>query len=172
VYFLLTSFGVIVVRIIPSLRAAFIPYGKTLTVQKSESLLQWLANITVPKAWFWHYYFVSVVLSGFWGTQFVTCSLDSSLCVSDLLARVDGRTILVWAMMSIQGYRRLYESLYVQKASSARMWIGHYLVGNAFYVTMSIAVLADRTPRAEGSFLLHNSDCRFIIDAVRCRQSG
>jgi 3-oxo-5-alpha-steroid 4-dehydrogenase 3 / polyprenol reductase len=162
-YFLLTSVGVLIVRVISPLHKAFIPYGKTLNGRrKSESTLQWLANFTVPKSWFWHYYFMSVVLSSLWGTQFVLCCFGSSLCIVESLARVNGRTIMVWGMLFLQGCRRLYESLCMQRPSSARMWIGHYIAGNGFYIMMNMAVLVEGSSRPHGSIRFLNSDSRGI----------
>lgn len=47
---------------------------------------------------------------------------------------------LAWAMMSLQGSRRLYECLAFLKPSSSRMWFGHWLLGILFYTGMSVAV--------------------------------
>jgi 3-oxo-5-alpha-steroid 4-dehydrogenase 3 len=171
-YFLLTSLAVLIVWAVPPLHRAFIPYGKTLTgSRKPKSLLQWLANITVPKAWFWHYYLLSVALSLFWGGQIVGCSWGSSLCVLKWFATVDGRTMLLWGMMFVQGCRRLHEMLYVQKFSSAKMWIGHYLIGLAFYFMMNLAVLVDGSPIPKGSILfdiliIETSIMRSVSDAM------
>jgi 3-oxo-5-alpha-steroid 4-dehydrogenase 3 / polyprenol reductase len=152
-YFILTSIGVLVVRAIPQLRKAFIPYGKTYNgSRKANSILQRLSDITVPKAWFWHYYFISVTLSVFWGAQFLACSNARKLCVLEWLSYANGTTFLVWGMMLVQGCRRLYESLFMQKLSSARMWIGHYLVGCAFYIMMSLSVLVEGYKPSEGRF--------------------
>jgi 3-oxo-5-alpha-steroid 4-dehydrogenase 3 len=162
-YFLLTSVGVLIVRVIPSLHKAFIPYGKTLNgARKSELTLQWLSDFTVPKSWFWHYYFMSVILSSFWGIQSISCCFGSSVCILESLARVDGRTMMVWGMMFLQGCRRLYESLCLQRPSSARMWIGHYIAGNGFYIMMNQAVLAEGSSRTHGSIRFLNSDRRHI----------
>jgi 3-oxo-5-alpha-steroid 4-dehydrogenase 3 / polyprenol reductase len=151
-YFVLTSVAVLVARAIPQLRTAFIPYGKTYTGSRNpNSLLHWLSNLTVPKAWFWHYYFISVTLSIFWGAYFVGCLKESQFCVVDWLS-LDGKSLLVWGMMLVQGSRRLYESLFIQRASLAKMWIGHYLVGCAFYAMMSLAVLVEGHTRSTGIF--------------------
>jgi 3-oxo-5-alpha-steroid 4-dehydrogenase 3 / polyprenol reductase len=151
-YFLLTSVAVIFVRFIPPLRQSFIPYGKTLSNRSRQppQVFQWLANITVPKNWFWQYYLLSVSLSIFWGYQVLVCSSGESHCFWQKLSHVDGRTTIVWVMMLVQGGRRLCESLFLQRRSTARMWIGHYLVGCAFYTAMSVAVFADGRSRPLG----------------------
>src|SRR5579859_1768824 len=150
-YFLSTSASVLIIRTIPPLRTAFIPYGKTYNGSpQSAGILQWLSNITVPKSWFWHFYVLSTALSTFWGTQFVLCSNGSQLCVSEWLGFVNGKALICWCLMFIHGCRRLYETLFVQKASSASMWIGHYLVGCTFYIMMSITVFVEGLNRPTG----------------------
>jgi len=147
-YFLSTTAAVLLVHFVPPLHRAFIPYGKTRGTpsSSSHSVLDRISEITVPKAWFWHYYLVSVSLSICWGFVFVWCSKRSEFCVFPWLRMGNGRAWLVWGMMLVQGCRRLYESLFVLKSSSARMWIGHYLVGCAFYTMMSVAVIAENCP--------------------------
>ena len=153
IYFAATSASVLIARNVPVLRRTFIPYGKTRTGKQttSTSLLRSLAEITVPKYWFWHYYLVSVLLSGFWGVQFAICARGSRNCIFPWLAALDGRSFILWAMMAVQGGRRLYESICIQKSSSAKMWIGHYAVGVAFYIAMSLTVFADASARPKGS---------------------
>lgn len=155
-YFLATSATVLIVHFIPVLHEAFIPYGKTRSAsQPSQSILQRLSDITVPKAWFWRYYHLSVALSIFCGIQFTVCTERSLL---PWVRNINGRTFFVWGMMLVQGSRRLYESLFIQKFSSARMWIGHYLVGCAFYTMMSLAVLAEGSNRPQGTLPFTSSD--------------
>ena len=155
-YFLSASASVLIAGLVPSLNHAFIPYGKTRTVtQSSNAIIHYISSITVPKAWFWHFYLISMSLSIFWATLFVVCSKDSQTCLLPWLGSVDNRTMILWTMMLMQGCRRLYESLYIQKLSSARMWIGHYLVGCTFYTFMSMAVLAEGSVIAPGTMLLN-----------------
>ena len=150
-YFLSTSAGVLIARAIPQLRTAFIPYGKTYNAPpQSTTILQRLSNITVPKSYFWHFYLLSTTLSIFWGIQFMSCANGSQLCVSECLGLVNGKALICWMLMFIHGCRRLYETVFVQNASSARMWIGHYLVGGAFYFMMSIAVFAEDLNQTAG----------------------
>ena len=47
---------------------------------------------------------------------------------------------LTWSLVSIQGIRRLLESLFLVKPSSSSMWFVHWLLGIAFYLAMGIAV--------------------------------
>jgi len=50
------------------------------------------------------------------------------------------KVALTWSLMTIQGTRRLYESIALAKPSQAEMWIGHWLIGIGFYLAMSLAV--------------------------------
>jgi len=152
-YFIATSISVLIARNVPALRRTFIPYGKTRTGNQpsSNSLLRQVAEVTVPKSWFWHYYLVSVSLSIFWATQFVICARGHHNCIMCWLATLDGRSYVLWTMMALQGSRRLYESTWAQKPSAARMWIGHYIVGIAFYVAMSVSVFAENLSRPTSS---------------------
>ena len=154
-YFLATSASVLIACLIPTLHKSFIPYGKTRTAtQSSNSLFQYLSNITDPKAWFSHYYLISVSLSVFWAVQIAVCPKDTQVCLMSWLGRLDGRTMIIWAMMLVQGCRRLYESLCIQRPSSARMWIGHYVVGCAFYTAMSLVVLSEGLNVPSGTTIL------------------
>jgi 3-oxo-5-alpha-steroid 4-dehydrogenase 3 / polyprenol reductase len=152
-FFLIASAGVLIARAVPFLRTAFIPYGKTRTTPpKSNSyLIQYLSNITVPKAWFWHYYLLSVTLSVVSGFHIVDCSDGAESRIFKNLSMVNGRILLAWGMMFIQGCRRLCESTIIQRPSSARMWIGHYLVGCSFYIMMCPTIFAERPKRMDGS---------------------
>jgi hypothetical protein len=157
-YFLSTSLAVLTVHFLPPLHKAFIPYGKTRQPTTSpKSILDRISGLTVPKAWFWHYYFLSVLLSISWGILSVH-GLNGWIWL-----RIEGaRGWLVWGMLLVQGARRFYESLFILRASKTRMWIGHYLVGCAFYTAMSLAVIADppRTTPANRPPL----NIRFILE--------
>ena len=78
------------------------------------------------------------------------------------------QVILTWSMMSIQGCRRLYESLVFGKQSSSRMWIGHWAMGILFYLAMSVAVwiegsctstnsIASELAHSKSDAILHSS---------------
>jgi len=47
---------------------------------------------------------------------------------------------VAWAMLMVQGSRRLYESLEFAKPSKSRMWFVHWVLGIAFYTTTCMAV--------------------------------
>lgn len=51
-----------------------------------------------------------------------------------------GRAFLTWCMMALQGSRRLFECFAVVKAGRSSMWAVHWVLGLAFYTTMSVVV--------------------------------
>lgn len=53
---------------------------------------------------------------------------------------VADQTILVWALMSVQGTRRLLESMTFGTPSKSKMFIAHWLLGITFYLVMGVAV--------------------------------
>ncbi|KAH7041111.1 uncharacterized protein B0I36DRAFT_233651 [Microdochium trichocladiopsis] len=115
-------------------------------------LLDWITSIgKVPHSWFAHFYIISVVCSAFWATQFFTNGRILRSAVSQgsfaMTASERGMTmdqvVLTWILMSLQGGRRLYESLFVMRSSSSRMWFVHWALGLAFYFSTSIAVWAE-----------------------------
>jgi 3-oxo-5-alpha-steroid 4-dehydrogenase 3 len=116
-------------------------YGKGV-----DSLLDHLATYQVPHGYFTQFYVVSVVSSVFWlvqilmnGRVFTTIvSLKSS--ADDAPSMSSAKLALTWSLMTAQVIRRLYESITLAKPSQAQMWVGHWLVGIAFYLAMSVAV--------------------------------
>ncbi|KAF2503332.1 hypothetical protein BU16DRAFT_521914 [Lophium mytilinum] len=46
---------------------------------------------------------------------------------------------MVWALMLLQGVRRLLECL-TSSRSTSTMWIGHYVLGLLFYLTVNISI--------------------------------
>ena len=168
VYLLLTSASLLIARAIPQLRKAFIPYGKTYNGSPYLTSMPYrLFNISVSKSWFWHFYLLSTSLSIAWGAQFVMCTTGGQLCLYKWLSLINGKTFVCWLLMFLHGVRRFYETVFIQKARSARMWIGHYLVGCAFYSVMSITVFIEGLKRPTGILATKVS----LITEITLRQS-
>lgn len=53
---------------------------------------------------------------------------------------------LAWALMTVQGIRRLLESIVFCKASASKMWFAHWLLGVTFYLAFGIAVWIEGAP--------------------------
>ena len=111
-----------------------------------EYLLDRLACMQVPHGYFQHFYFVSILSSAFWALQFATKgSILGHICYDSRPDRpAKSMTIdqvaLTWALMSLQGVRRLLESFLLVKSSASKMWFVHWLLGVAFYLAVGVAV--------------------------------
>ena len=107
----------------------FLKYGKTLTEKDHKAkhntphtLLEKLMQLTVPKAWFSHFYILSTALS------ITTC-----ICFPGYA--------LPWLIL-LHSLRRLYETLYVNKyTAKSRMNWTHYAVGIWFYSVLHIIMV-------------------------------
>jgi 3-oxo-5-alpha-steroid 4-dehydrogenase 3 len=142
--------------LIPSFREQIMNYGsRGMKPQKSEakdpkprsklaSLFDYVASIKVPHTWFTHYYIVSVASSIFWGIQIATrgrafeCLVTYSKGTPSTM--IINQIFLAWSLMTIQGTRRLAESIIFTKPSQSKMWFGLWVLGIAYYVFMGISV--------------------------------
>ena len=50
------------------------------------------------------------------------------------------QVMLAWAMLTVQGSRRLYECLAFSQPSKSQMWVGHWVLGIGFYIGTSVAI--------------------------------
>ncbi|KAF4983340.1 hypothetical protein FZEAL_1232 [Fusarium zealandicum] len=162
-FFVLSAAFVLSVMALPDdVRSALMDYGarrpkeaeqgngKTGKPKQSPTGLKaFLKNPTnygqVPHSWFLHFYIVSVSLSAFWAWQYLQRgSVMRSIATLQDRARDPSmdleQVFVVWLFMTLQGSRRLYESLYVSKPGSSPMWVVHWALGLVYYTTMSIAV--------------------------------
>ncbi|KAI1815273.1 3-oxo-5-alpha-steroid 4-dehydrogenase [Poronia punctata] len=123
--------------------------GRKVDSSVTKLSLRLIAPVTsagkVPHSWFKHFYILSLTCTAFWAVQFVVRgSLVESIAKSQALKSSSSMTIdqviFIWLLMGLQGARRLYEYLAVLRPSSSRMWIIHWLLGNAFYLCTSVSV--------------------------------
>jgi 3-oxo-5-alpha-steroid 4-dehydrogenase 3 len=116
------------------------------TIQAVKGMLAKLTNYgQVPHSWFLHFYILSTSWSAFWAWQFLTKG-----AVMGSLARMQqqngqastelGQVVLAWALMALQGSRRLYESIYVSKPGKTPMWFVHWALGLCYYTAMGTSV--------------------------------
>lgn len=106
----------------------------------------------VPHAWFNHFYVVSVLGSALWGVELFAgggvvmrfLSEWEVFARAKLAAPVHGmaweQVVLAWAMLAVQGVRRLYECWFVMRQSKSDMWFVHWLMGLFFYAGIGLAV--------------------------------
>lgn len=110
-------------------------------------ILDSIGNFKVPHVYFTHFYIVSVVSSIFWLEQLLSRGLafewiSSRTNISESHGSMSfNQIILCWSLLTLQGLRRLYESIILARTPSrSTMWFGHYLLGVAYYLAMCIAI--------------------------------
>jgi 3-oxo-5-alpha-steroid 4-dehydrogenase 3 len=140
--------------LIPPFREYIMNYGSRSTTSTSTSsrrhqntfarLLEYIGSFQVPHTWFTHYYVISVASSVFWAVQISTQGTAfeflASISKSRPATMTANQVFLAWLLMTIQGTRRLYESIAFTKPSQSKMWVGTWIIGMAFYVFMGISV--------------------------------
>lgn len=159
-----------------SFSSRFVNYGARATSTSSEPkvkptrqphafirFLDYVSSFRVPHSYFTQFYVASVLSSITWATQLVT--LGPAFWA--VAIRVDERHVqksmslnqvmLCWALLMIQGSRRLYESLAFSKPSSSQMWFVHWLLGIVFYIAVGVAIWIEGTGSlaSEKMALLH-----------------
>ncbi|KAK2050536.1 3-oxo-5-alpha-steroid 4-dehydrogenase [Colletotrichum somersetense] len=102
----------------------------------------------IPHSWFMHFYVASVASSVFWAWQYLQggsaiISIAEQQAASGTPSTSFEQMVLVWALMALQGARRLYECLFVMKPGSSKMWFVHWLLGLGFYLCMGVSVWVD-----------------------------
>lgn len=159
--YFLAAFAIIVLYAIPTLRERFLIYGPRNApagiMRRSqgkqgwhERLLDYIASIKVPHGWFKHFYLLSVASSMVWLQQLYTRGHLLREVVSatstDRPSMSFDQLVLCWTLLAIQGSRRLYECITLDKPSLSRMWLGHYLLGLVYYLSMGVAVWIEGLP--------------------------
>ena len=115
-------------------------------VRRQQSGDSFLALFRLPHHFFLHFYVLSMMLSIFWayqitvhGTVINLISINTHLGESRLGMSIE-QVKLLWLLMAVQGYRRLYESIVFFKQSSSTMPLTIYLVGILYYFFLNIAI--------------------------------
>ncbi|KFA78020.1 hypothetical protein S40288_05245 [Stachybotrys chartarum IBT 40288] len=159
-FFALLSAFILALQVTPKdIREAYLNYGarrsKDQAVQQQQAaprqdgVRDMLIGLTeygnVPHGWFLHFYILSVSSSVFWAWQYLQQgTFMRSMAAAQ--ARQEGPSMtleqvyVAWAMMALQGSRRLYESLYVSKPGSSPMWSVFWIIGLGYYTAMNIAI--------------------------------
>lgn len=114
-------------------------------------VLDSLASLRVPHSYFTQFYIASVLSSLFWGVQLLSGgrafqAIASGVHSEHLESPMSVNQVMVcWALLLIQGSRRLYECLVFSKPSSSKMWFVHWLLGIAFYLAATVAIWIEGT---------------------------
>ncbi|KAH8422696.1 putative 3-oxo-5-alpha-steroid 4-dehydrogenase [Aspergillus melleus] len=184
-FFVFASCTILSVSLSQSLRSRFVPYGARATStgeskptpnpisSPSKSSggsavtrpLDYLAALKVPHGYFTQFYIASVLSSLFWAVQLLSRGAAFQAVATrirperlqDVMSL--NQILLCWALMLVQGIRRLVECLALSKPSSSQMWFGHWLVGIAFYVAVSVAIWIEGT----GTLLAHE----YTLDHIK-----
>lgn len=132
VYFAVASATIVFLKVCPPLNA-LLQYGKVVkpgnvATGSWQQGVEAVASVTVPKAWFSHFYIVFAVL---------VAPLVCFACKGH-----HEKYAVLWTMFMAQAARRVYESFYVTRyGARSEMNVIHWLVGLSFYVGMSLNLL-------------------------------
>lgn len=113
-----------------------------------SQFLDYISTFQVPHSWFTHFYVLSVLSSIFWAVQVAIRGRFLELIVDGQAAHDDenegimtaNQIFIAWLFMTIQGSRRLYESIVFGKPSKSRMWVVHWVLGLLYYAAMGVAI--------------------------------
>lgn len=118
--------------------------------QKDDDiLLRSVRTITsvgqVPHMWFFTFYATYILCAVFWAGQYllngsILCAIASRQVQLGPSQATNGHVAVAWCLMLLQAARRLYESWAFAKPSKSTMWIVHWLLGQLFYVGISVAI--------------------------------
>lgn len=167
-FYIFATYAIVIVRFIPDLRDRFLNYGarsnetNKYDIKDSvfprwfriqfDPVLDWLAGMTVPHSWFKHFYICSSLCSAYWIFAHLNLAhYFPSAFEMSLTNPWEYRVMWARLLLQLQGLRRLYECVNVAKPSRSRMWVGHYIIGIAFYVVTNIAIWIE--PGKQVSFL-------------------
>jgi 3-oxo-5-alpha-steroid 4-dehydrogenase 3 len=93
--------------------------------------------VQVPHNFFTHFYLTSVASSLFWGWR-------------QRVWDVQGQMQVVWALMLLQGVRRLLEARAYTSTSKSTMWVAHWILGIFFYLAMNLSIWVEGSVKAPG----------------------
>ncbi|KUI59853.1 hypothetical protein VP1G_07063 [Cytospora mali] len=125
----------------------------------------------VPHSWFFTFYFVYIQCALFWAVQVI-----SGGSVLQFIARQQvelgtpasvnrNQVVITWCLMLFQAARRLYESWAFAKPSKSTMWFVHWLLGQFFYLGISVAIWIEGSDVAVHNELLSTTH-EFTADAL------
>ncbi|CAI6333826.1 unnamed protein product [Periconia digitata] len=146
-FFLAASALILGLQFVPDLRRRFLVYGQRYSpagntprqpdqVKQPTPLdrtLDLAASIQVPHNYFTHFYIVSVTSSLFWGWRLQ-------------LWKVGGVLQVAWMLMLLQGVRRLLESRKYTSSSQSKMWVGHWVLGWLYYLSVNASIWVELEP--------------------------
>lgn len=148
-FYVLCTATVLFIHALPNdLRNVLLEYGpRQQNPARQNKLAALIDSVQVPHSWFLHFYLASFGLSLFWAWQYHTQGeYLTRIAQAQVNTQSVGRSMdisqvfIAWGMMTAQGGRRLYESLFVTKAGKSPMSGVHWVVGLAYYAVMSVTI--------------------------------
>jgi 3-oxo-5-alpha-steroid 4-dehydrogenase 3 len=114
-----------------------------------DSILDYAATLQVPHSWFTSFYITSVSCSLIWAADYALSGPISSHIAAYVNTSRPSMTFhqvfIVWLTVLAQGVRRLYECKAFSRPSKSTMWVGHWVLGMAFYIGLSVAIWIEGT---------------------------
>ncbi|KAK4199022.1 hypothetical protein QBC40DRAFT_228701 [Triangularia verruculosa] len=157
-FFLFAASAVAAIAVLPAdLKQILVDYGARASSSPSSqkptnAFLSILSAITkytqVPHSWFAFFYLASLSCSVFWLGQYLFDGrILAFIAEQQVRNGKDGtgmgmvQVTVGWVMMTLQALRRIYEHLFVMRASpKSTMWVVHWVLGLGFYIFMSLGV--------------------------------
>ncbi|SCV01521.1 LAMI_0G12024g1_1 [Lachancea mirantina] len=134
-FFLTTLIGFVSILFAKFRNPTLLKYGKTRQFpnRSAQGIISFFEQLTVPKAWFRHFYIFSELLA------FIS-----------VLKRRDTVSLL----FLFHSTRRLMETFYVNKfGSQSRMHVTHYLVGIWFYSGVNFGIAINQSQGSRSTIL-------------------
>ncbi len=181
-FYLLSALAILILRLVPPLRNRFLDYGARQLQRKSDdnsdtakasklTFLDSVAQIRVSHTRFCDFYVFSLLCLAFWVSQVYTDVVSIRLLRQSVYSTKHEsplkRIALCFLLLAIQSLRRLYECLTPSEGPSlSTMWIGHYLIGFAFYFFTNIAIFSEQTHTPTDSLLSPTESSVTILDQI------
>ncbi|CAG8743185.1 16790_t:CDS:1, partial [Dentiscutata heterogama] len=144
-----------------SLKISILSYGKFGTSAQftaKNPIEAYIQNLTVPKQWFKHYYIVGTLWATFLITDviilrnrnrgyfawFVQIFDSAEKYEPEYFKEPVIECLIGLLMFQVQTVRRMYECFFIERPSvGAKMHIGLYLLGLAFYIATGLSVFIE-----------------------------
>ena len=117
------------------------------TTKSASASTSWLDRLILypfPHTCFKHFYILSIASSLLWGYQILTQGrllriVGSGVAEGERSMSLE-QVALAWSLLTIQGCRRLYETITLSKETASTMPLSHYLLAIGYYIATGIGV--------------------------------
>ncbi|CAG8640388.1 6279_t:CDS:2 [Dentiscutata erythropus] len=184
-FYIIIITSAIIISNFRSLKISILSYGKfgTSTQFTAKNQIEaYIQNLTVPKQWFKHYYIVGTLWAAFLITDviilqnrnrgyfawFVQIFDSAEKYELDYFKEPVTECIIGLVIIQVQTVRRMYECFFIERPSvGAKMHIGLYLLGLAFYIATGLSVfiegignfgILDNKDKETNLFIIHSEN--------------